>query len=147
MQPVVIHSEHIEELRQALDLITGHLFWYLAGLLVTSVFVYIFKDNLRDRWAGIIFKRGTEYRRLDQVYFYQFKEIGVIEYIAKQEMAFTMYNITNDPITKELKVTGGKSIIFRNSELKEMHIARFKPHLGDPSLIPSSIINDLKSAS
>jgi hypothetical protein len=137
-----IPDEHVRDLVDAFKLIIMDNLWALLGTVAIIVASYIFKDDLKDRYAGYKWRRNVEYRRLDQVYFYEWHEIGVIEYIAKVETAFTMYTVTVKD--DKISVTGGRSIVIPNAELQDMHIARFKPHIGDPREVPSFIIEDIQ---
>jgi len=131
-------DDHIREIQQALDQALGHAMWYVLGAVVLYIVVYISKDTLAEWYGGIRWKRNVEYRRLDIVYIYEWKEVGCIEYIAAFDSALTMYTIDKDG-----KVTGGRSIVIPNAQLQKMHIARFKPHLGDVLQIPEFILKDM----
>ena len=140
MQP--IPDEHVRDLVEAFKLIVTDNLWALIGVGLVTILTFIFKDELKDRYAGYKWRRNVEYRRLDQVYFYEWHEIGVIEYISKADTAFTMYTVAVKD--DKISVTGGRSIVIPNAELQDMHIARFKPHIGDPSEVPSFILDDIK---
>jgi len=140
MQP--LPDEHVRDLVEAFKLIVTDNLWALIGVGLVTILTFIFKDELKDRYAGYKWRRNVEYRRLDQVYFYEWHEIGVIEYIAKVDTAFTMYTVAVKD--DKISVTGGRSIVIPNAELQDMHIARFKPHIGDPSEVPSFILDDIK---
>lgn len=140
MQPAPVHFEHVEELRQIAYMVIGWLVCGGVAIAASNVVVYIFKDSLKERWEGFVWRRGTEYRSMDQVWFYQFKQAGVIEYMAKYETVFTMYDVNLE--TGE--VTGGKRLKLRNSDLRNMHIARLKPQIGDPRVMPKFMVDQIR---
>lgn len=128
---LVIHNQQFEEIRQVIQYYSGYLVWYGLGAAALYIVSYLLKDNLKEYVSGRKWQRNVEYRRLDPVHFLDYKKVGVIEYIASVETAFTLYDILDNG-----DIVGGLSIVIPNAELQKMRIARFKPSLGTPANMP-----------
>lgn len=120
MQPP-IHSEHIQEIIEAVKFLFGQMIWALLGLLAFA----LLKGFMLEWIGGVMWRYNSNYEPLEIVRVDG--RIARISHLGWLKTEFTVF-IFN----KHNQVVGGWSLPMLNDELRRTKIEKFMPLVDIP---------------